>query len=1134
MWDTTTQNWYNGTSNVTWDGNVAILAGSSGTVTLSGSISANEVDFNTAGYVLSDGTLTGPTDGTLSMIANANATVSSAITTDAFGTGQVFLKDGTGTLSVGVTPSNYSEVQINNGTLDFTSGANLSETSINLSNNVGATLALGSGGLFVNGLNGGGSSGGNVMPDSTTGLLTVNVDGGTGSYGGSIQNNGGATIEIQISFGANQTLTGVNTYSGSTSIGNGTMTLAGQGSILNTSSLTISGGCTLVLDNTGTNVTNRLSDTAAITLGGTVTFLGNSAAPSSETTGGLLLLPNGVAAVGISANAAQPSSITIASLGQSSTTSEGMVVFRAANLGGTPGPGTANVYITSTPTLVGGGGAAGTPTVSILPYALTDTSSTGKGTSFATYGPNGVRPLTNAEYTSDDFTVANANVNVAAADTVSGSASINALRLNDGGSVSGSGTVTVGSGEVLGLPGTTSISTAQLAFGATSIVLDIQGTTTIGSEITGTNSTHGLAKLGPGELILTGANTYAGPTRLEAGVLNIQNGAALGTSGATTTVINGPTLQVQGSVTVGNEVLQLNGYGQGGTNLSSTGALESVSGANIWQGSVTANNASIGVDTGSLTLTGTLTANGLTKVGSGTLFLTAVPSSSSSGISVNGGSLISEATSGNPLNTTTSLVDGSFGIAPSGSGGNPGLTVAENDTLSFTGNSSLSVSKGSNTSATLTITAPLDQTVAGSTLLIVPVDGISALGVSDKFVLPTAGATANIDGILGAVFIGQNNDANLSGDFLTNPGTSAGLKVATYSTSTNLNSPGFEPVFQANTGQMLTANSLIVGLKDNGQLINLGTFQLQVEDGEVQAPTGVILNGGTIQNGTLEFDLNEGVIYTSLAGGTISSTIDGVEGLAIFGPGKLTLSGSNTYTGSTAINSGNVNLTGTITSSNGSVTLAPGATLSGTGRITNNIQGGMISPGNTVGILTASFVTPSVDANNALRNYTNFSFEFDQTGLPNFSSATASGNDVLHLTSLSSPIQGSLTSNNIVDLYFNTGFSLQVGQIYMGGFYSNTGSPFDSEIDNATYDVFVSDPSGTTTFNGNTYSSYDGAIEVSTVPETANFGSGSVNGYVMEVQIVPEPASGLALTAGAAALGLLSRPRRRSRCPERR
>ena len=131
-WDTTTQDWYNGTSNVVWDGNIAIFAGtSSGTVTVNGTVPANELIFNTAGYILTPantGTIMGPTNGTLSMIANANATVNAAITNSDTGTGQVFLKDGAGTLSVGGNVTWYSQVQINNGTLDFTSGQVLTTT----------------------------------------------------------------------------------------------------------------------------------------------------------------------------------------------------------------------------------------------------------------------------------------------------------------------------------------------------------------------------------------------------------------------------------------------------------------------------------------------------------------------------------------------------------------------------------------------------------------------------------------------------------------------------------------------------------------------------------------------------------------------------------------------------------------------------------------------------------------------------------------------------------------------------------------------------------------------------------------------------------------------------------------------
>ena len=341
------------------------------------------------------------------------------------------------------------------------------------------------------------------------------------------------------------------------------------------------------------------------------------------------------------------------------------------------------------------------------------------------------------------------------------------------------------------------------------------------------------------------------------------------------------------------------------------------------------------------------------------------------------------------------------------------------NTLSFTGHAAVSVSKGSNTSATLTFSAPLDRTVAGSTLLIVPVDGIAALGVSDKFVLPTAGVTANIDGIVSASLIrDKTNDANLSGDFLTNSGSPNGPESRHPRIRTQPPISTVPTVNAVRSRRMRTKRSCTTNPGDHVgaqghtgiHVIDLGTKQLQVEaTASCQAPTGVIFNGGTIQNGTLEFAQNNGVVYTSLVGGTISSVIDGTEGLTIFGPGKLTLSGNNTYTGGTTVNSGNLDLTGTMAA--GTVSVAPGAVLSGTGRITNNIQGGMISPGDHVGILTAASVTTAVDVNLALRNFTNFSFEFDNTGLPIFSSNTESGNDLLHLTSHSAkPFSSSLTS----------------------------------------------------------------------------------------------------------------------------
>jgi hypothetical protein len=77
---------------------------------------------------------------------------------------------------------------------------------------------------------------------------------------------------------------GANTYSGSTTLANNgtTLTLSLSGSILNTSAITLTGGSSLILDNTGANSSNRITATQGITSNsGTFTMLGNASASSS-------------------------------------------------------------------------------------------------------------------------------------------------------------------------------------------------------------------------------------------------------------------------------------------------------------------------------------------------------------------------------------------------------------------------------------------------------------------------------------------------------------------------------------------------------------------------------------------------------------------------------------------------------------------------------------------------------------------------------------------------------------------------------------------------------------------------------------------------------------------------------------
>jgi fibronectin-binding autotransporter adhesin len=147
----------------------------------------------------------------------------------------------------------------------------------------------------------------------------------------------------------------------------------------------------------------------------------------------------------------------------------------------------------------------------------------------------------------------------------------------------------------------------------------LDGSNTGNNTISGVlSSGSGFTKNGTGLWILSGNNTYSAFTQINAGILNIQNGNALGTTGQGTTVANGGTLQIQGDITVGAEGLTITGAGAA----SAKGALENVSGTNNYGGLVLlGGNATIASDAGTLNLTnsGTMTGNAfaLTLTGAG-------------------------------------------------------------------------------------------------------------------------------------------------------------------------------------------------------------------------------------------------------------------------------------------------------------------------------------------------------------------------------------------------------------------------------------------------------------------------------------------------------------------------------------
>ena len=134
-----------------------------------------------------------------------------------------------------------------------------------------------------------------------------------------------------------------------------------------------------------------------------------------------------------------------------------------------------------------------------------------------------------------------------------------------------------------------------------------RSTTTLNGSISGNG---GLVKTGSGLLALRAANLFSGTVQVNEGVLRLIDVAALGVAGPSSGTVVGDTAAIEfndpSGITVGGEPLTLSGSGPGGT-----GALQSVSGSNTWQGDITlAATTSVRVVNDTLRLDGAIRDSG--------------------------------------------------------------------------------------------------------------------------------------------------------------------------------------------------------------------------------------------------------------------------------------------------------------------------------------------------------------------------------------------------------------------------------------------------------------------------------------------------------------------------------------------
>ena len=360
---------------------------------------------------------------------------------------------------------------------------------------------------------------------------------GTTTFSGVI----GAPGQNNFAIAGQGTLTNSNTYTGQTTV-SGTMTFAGSnGSALNSDQYLVGGN--LVLDNSTAVNTNRLNDNALI-IGdtGSLIFNGNPTIASSETVGALEILGNFTTQV-------------------ISNGSDARIVFQSfLRLTGT----TLNLSLSSTSTgkasvlvnnpsslkLVGGGGASGSTTMIIVPYAV---SYDGGQASFLTYdnGPDGVagtaddvglRALNPAtEYASSIAlgTTSATNIRITSSSAMTASSTINSLVVSGGAVNLSPGTqLTISSGAVAmdhgagGINAITGDATTTFNFGTNEAIFHTASASTTTPDSYTISAPifagGGLTKSGPGTLVLAATNSITGNTYITDGTLVAAAHGALG------------------------------------------------------------------------------------------------------------------------------------------------------------------------------------------------------------------------------------------------------------------------------------------------------------------------------------------------------------------------------------------------------------------------------------------------------------------------------------------------------------------------------------------------------------------------------------------------------------------------------
>ena len=416
------------------------------------------------------------------------------------------------------------------------------------------------------------------------------------------------------------------------------------------------------------------------------------------------------------------------------------------------------------------------------------------------------------------------------------------------------------------------------------------GSLAIDGVISDANPGHALTKTGTGMLILDGSNTYRGTTTVSQGTLRIANASALGTTAGGTSVAAGATLQVSSTIAVGNEALVLNGTG-----VSGAGALENVSFNNSWSGAVTLQtNSTIAVDGGgdTLALSGVVSGSGtgLTKHGAGTLALDGSASNTYTGTTTVGRGILSLDKSSSAVAIAGPLVvgDNVTGAATARLAQND--EIASSSAVTVNGDGTFDLGTFSNTIGSLAMTAgSVTSTGAGILKL-----GGNVTATSDATGSATISGKLDLNGATRTFTVNDGPQATdlIVSALVSNSGASGGLTKAGAGVMSLAASNSYTGTTTVNAGSLLADGSVGGVSLNGGTLGGIGTVQ-----GITSAAGGAVAPGDSpgVLNSVGSVAFNSSTTFAAELNGAAPGSYDQLNVTGGVSLGNATLSISRGY-----------------------------------------------------------------------------------------------------------------------------------------------------------------------------------------------------------------------------------------------